>query len=102
MIRQLPREVRLTTVPRNWLGRLLGGVLGFALTVIAFLFFTALLIAAGILGIVLLLYILHAQRKAQQTPSDVVIDGEYSVESSEHKPDGRATQGFPKSREDLR
>ena len=99
MTRRLQREVKITVVPRTWLGRLLAGMVGFGVLALALVFFTVLLIAAGALGVALLIYILHAQYKAQRDASDSVIDGEYTVESSEQEHNDKITEETPKSQQ---
>ncbi len=99
MTRRLKYEVRNAPVPLSWLGRVLAGIVGFGLVVVAFLFFTALLIAAGALGIAFLLYLRHAQRNAQRNATDRVIEGEYTVEGPERGHDGQVSAEASKSRQ---
>ncbi len=82
MPRGLQREVRVTLVPVTWLGRLLAGVVGIGVLVLGILFFMVLLAAVGVAGLGFMIYTLNAQRRAQRGASDVVIEGEYTVESS--------------------
>ena len=100
MTKQLQREVRITAVSSSWLGRLLAGLVTLGIAVVAFVFFTALLIAAGILGLAFLLYSRHSQRETHRYPSDAVIDGEYTVESSEREHNSRIAEEPTASRAD--
>ena len=89
MIRRLQHDVRVNLVPQTLLGRLLAGMAGVGVLILGVLFFMVLLVAVGAVGMGFMIYTLHAQRKAQRDAPNTVIEGEYTVESSDQEDDGR-------------
>ena len=97
MTRRLQHDVRVNLLPQTLLGRLLAGAVGVGVLVLGVLFFMVLLVAVGAAGMGFMIYSLHAQRQAQRDASDVVIEGEYTVESSEQEDNGRGPRTSSRS-----
>lgn len=79
------QKVHIQILPTTWLGRLLAIAVAAVLLVLAFFFLTFVLVAVGVMMLVAFVrLLLPAQRTRGQSP-DGVIEGEYSIESEEHK-----------------
>lgn len=86
------QRVRIHILPTTWLGRLLATAVAALLLVLAFFFLTFVLVAVGVMILVALVRLLLPTHKTHgQTPGGV-IEGEYSIESEEHKPVASAMQ----------
>ena len=74
-------EFRTFTLPRTWLGRVLGGVAALTLLTLAFFFFVFFVFAAGAGLLALALRrLLRPRTAAARAPADV-LEGEFTVEA---------------------
>ena len=78
--------MHIRILPATWLGRLLATAVAMVVLILAFFFLTFVLVAVGVMILVALVrMLLPAPKTRGQTP-DGSIEGEYTVESEEHKP----------------
>lgn len=78
-------NVHIHILPSTWLGRLLATAVAAALLILAFFFLAFVLVAVGVMILAALVRLLLPTHKTRGQTADGSIEGEYSVESEEHK-----------------
>jgi len=70
------RTIHISVQPKSWLGKLVAGIVGIALMLVAFLLSVVAFAIIASLVLLVVIYVLWVTRRARRAMRDQVIDGE--------------------------